>query len=93
MQLILFMLLFDVQVDKLLQDQDSLAVSAPTGTGKTVVFEIAILALFAGKRSGYKAVYLAPSKFLVAQVHFVHNVVYQGRFLRGTFQRLMFAER
>ena len=42
--------------------------SAPTGTGKIVVFEMAILALFAAKeRAGHKAVYLAPSKFLVGQ--------------------------
>jgi replicative superfamily II helicase len=59
-------------VDKIIKNEDSLVLSAPTGTGKTVVFEMAVLALFKAsegrrERSGHKAVYLAPSKFLVMQ--------------------------
>ena len=55
-------------VDKILLDSRSLVVSAPTGTGKTVLFEMAVCSLFAGGQgAGFKAVYLATSKFLVSQ--------------------------
>jgi ATP-dependent DNA helicase HFM1/MER3 len=58
-------------VDRMLSEQhESVVVSAPTGTGKTAVFEMAVLSLFVGsggQGKGHKAVYLAPSKFLVMQ--------------------------
>jgi ATP-dependent DNA helicase HFM1/MER3 len=57
-------------VDKMVTQHESVVVSAPTGTGKTAVFEMAVLSLFAGydgQGKGHKAVYLAPSKFLVMQ--------------------------
>ena len=56
--------------DKALTDE-TLLVLAPTGAGKTVFFELAIVRLFAdnfvpGKpKVDKKAVFLAPAKFLV----------------------------
>lgn len=47
---------------------DNFVVSAPTGSGKTVIFELAILRLINGYANGsFKAVYQAPTKALCCE--------------------------
>ncbi|KAL1651912.1 ATP-dependent DNA helicase MER3 [Diplodia intermedia] len=47
---------------------NNFVVSAPTGSGKTVIFELAILRLMSGHASGsFKAVYQAPTKALCCE--------------------------
>ncbi|KAK0567856.1 ATP-dependent DNA helicase MER3 [Tilletia horrida] len=45
----------------------NLVVSAPTGSGKTVVFELAIIRMLQKRSSSAKAVYLAPTKALCSE--------------------------
>ena len=50
------------------QSNDNLVVSAPTGGGKTAIFELAICRLLAGfKNDEYKIVYMAPTKSLCSE--------------------------
>lgn len=52
------------------ETDDNLVISAPTGSGKTVIMELAICRLFAeSKTSDFKVVYLAPTKSLCAERH------------------------
>lgn len=47
---------------------DNFVISAPTGSGKTVIFELAILRLIKGLSSGsFKGVYQAPTKALCSE--------------------------
>jgi ATP-dependent DNA helicase HFM1/MER3 len=50
------------------QSNDNFVLSSPTGSGKTVIFELAILRLIHRSNSGqYKIVYQAPTKSLCAE--------------------------
>ncbi|XP_052863801.1 probable ATP-dependent DNA helicase HFM1 [Anopheles cruzii] len=51
----------------ILQSTDSLVVNAPTGSGKTVILELAIVRLALASRDNYRIVYLAPTRSLCAE--------------------------
>ena len=50
------------------KSNDNLVLSAPTGSGKTIILELAICRLVSGRRSGqFKIVYMAPTKSLCSE--------------------------
>nr|XP_040571312.1 LOW QUALITY PROTEIN: probable ATP-dependent DNA helicase HFM1 [Lepeophtheirus salmonis] len=55
--------------DRILDSNNSLVVSSPTGSGKTVIFELAIVREIAKNSNGFKSkiIYLAPIKALIAE--------------------------
>eukprot|EP00762_Andalucia_godoyi_P006371 ANDGO_05917.mRNA.1 ATP-dependent DNA helicase MER3 homolog len=54
--------------DKVYNTDESMVVGAPTGCGKTVVFELALLRLFCSLRTAdAKAIYIAPLKSIVQE--------------------------
>lgn len=53
-------------VTELLQNDENVVVTAPTGAGKTVLFEMALVRMFQKYKDG-KAVYLAPTKALCSE--------------------------
>ncbi|KAE8223277.1 hypothetical protein CF319_g3670 [Tilletia indica] len=53
--------------DSVFQSNRNVVVSAPTGSGKTVVFELAIIRMLQDKNASAKAVYLAPTKALCSE--------------------------
>ncbi|KZP01054.1 P-loop containing nucleoside triphosphate hydrolase protein [Calocera viscosa TUFC12733] len=50
-----------------LHSDDNMVISAPTGSGKTVLFELAIVRLLMEGDSGAKCVYMAPTKALCSE--------------------------
>ncbi|XP_053673520.1 probable ATP-dependent DNA helicase HFM1 [Anopheles nili] len=50
-----------------LQTGDSIVINAPTGSGKTVILELAILKLATETKGSYRIVYLAPTRSLCAE--------------------------
>ncbi|CZR57128.1 related to ATP-dependent DNA helicase [Phialocephala subalpina] len=54
--------------DSIYKSNDNIVVSAPTGSGKTVLLELAICKLVGGHQSGqFKLVYMAPTKSLCSE--------------------------
>ena len=49
------------------RSDENVAVSAPTGSGKTVIFELAIMRMLATGDPQAKAVYVAPTKALCTE--------------------------
>nr|WJN24856.1 meiosis specific DNA helicase [Pseudozyma thailandica] len=52
---------------KVLEAGDNIVLSAPTGSGKTVVFELALLRMLMREAENSRAVYLAPTKALCSE--------------------------
>lgn len=53
--------------DTIYHSDDNAVISAPTGAGKTALFELAILRLFASADADAKVVYIAPTKSLCSE--------------------------
>ncbi|KAJ1658682.1 ATP-dependent DNA helicase MER3 [Dispira simplex] len=56
-----------VPLDKLMYCDDNIVVSAPTGSGKTCLFELALIQLFQRYEHQCKAIYMAPTKALCSE--------------------------
>nr|WJN24853.1 meiosis specific DNA helicase [Moesziomyces parantarcticus] len=54
-------------IPKVLEAGDNVVLSAPTGSGKTVVFELALLRMLTRESESVRAVYLAPTKALCSE--------------------------
>ncbi|KAK9470828.1 P-loop containing nucleoside triphosphate hydrolase protein [Dipodascopsis tothii] len=53
----------------LYESDENVVISSPTGSGKTVLFELAMVRLFLAADDGAKAVYMAPTKALCMERH------------------------
>ena len=54
-------------VDSVLNSNDNIVVASPTGSGKTVILELAILRLLLRKSGDIKCLFIAPNKALCQQ--------------------------
>jgi len=66
--IIMFFYCFPTVFNALYSTQDNVLVASPTGSGKTICAEFAILKLFADVPKNAKAVYITPYPTLAKQV-------------------------